>query len=647
MGVVLLCTGIAGCASPASLPTSTNPLIPNILSGNVSLASDYEAVYAALLKSQSANYAITTGSADRFSLVEQVGPPQPNLAVTAPAAPSAASDGIAGRGDEYSKTNVQVDGIDEGDIVKTDGTYIYSLQYGKLSIFKADGANTRLVSVTEVVKNNGGNKGVVPVVRDAVAAVYEFNNEYAVEMYLCGDHVVIITQYYSYSDYWYQGYLPYGYWGNQPIQICKAYVYDVSEVAAPHLVHELGQDGDILSSRLIGNTLYLISTYYVYSFSEDEPETYIPALYADSDKTLVTPDCIVIMPYVESTGYTIVSAIDIPSGTIAANQTILGGGSLIYMSADNLYIASNEYRTEQSDQYTHGVYNVVDYLNYNVTNIVRLDISGGEVKAAAHGSVPGYLNNQFSMDEYRGYLRVVTTDNSSMYSIYTDIMGLFSNYKWGDSRSANGLYVLDMSLERVGEVDNLAPGEMVYSVRFNGDIGYFVTFRMVDPLFAVDLSDPSNPVVLSALKIPGFSQYLHVYSDGLLFGLGYDADEKTGRTGAMKLSMFDTSDPADVTEAHTFLIETYYSTALYNHKAILIDAEKNIIAFPGGSEYLVYGYSEQTGFYLRASINLDDMRWNDSRGLYISEYFYVVSDSSIIVIDMNTFAVVKTLNYGN
>ena len=638
MGVTLLCLSLAGCAAPASTPHK--------LLGEVSFAADYEAVYAALIKSPS-NVQSTNGN---MLFRDAAGsPPGEGPAVPAPTivVPSVALDGAGNESGSYSKTNVQVAGIDEGDIVKTDGTYIYSLQNGKLSIFKADGANTRLVSVTEVVKNNDDNNSIKPTIYDARAIVPEYAYEYATEMYLCESFAIIIAQYTSYTDYGYQGPPYYGYWGYQNSQITKVYIYDVSNAAAPRLAHELGQDGNILSSRLSGNTLYLLSTYYVYSFLEDDPETFVPALYTDSNKALVAPSCIAIMPYFESSGYTIVSAIDIPAGSIAANQTLLGGGSLVYMSAQNLYIASNEYKTEESKQYRNGVYNVVDYVNYNVTNLTRLDITGGDVKVAAYGNVPGYLNNQFSMDEYNGYLRVVTTDNASKYSIYTDVMGLFTNYKWDESRSANGLYILDMSLGRVGEVDNLAPGETVYSVRFNGDIGYFVTFRRVDPLFAVDLSNPSKPVVLSALKIPGFSQYLHVYSDGLLFGLGYDADEETGRTSTMKLSMFDTSNPADVTEAHTLRIDTSYSTALYNHKAILIDAEKNIIAFPAGSEYLVYGYNEQTGFYLRASIKLNDMWWNDSRGLYISEFFYVVSDSSIVVIDMGAFTLLTTINYGN
>jgi len=251
------------------------------------------------------------------------------------------------------------------------------------------------------------------------------------------------------------------------------------------------------------------------------------------------------------------------------------------------------------------------------------------------------------MDEHLGYLRVVTTNDTYTYSTIEDQVRKVVGYTGGQSKSSSGLYILNMSLTQVGAVDNLAPGEHVYSVRFDGDIGYFVTFRTVDPLFAVDLSNPRNPTVLSALKIPGFSQYLHVFSDGLLFGLGYNADETTGRRGDMKLSMFDTSNPADVFEAHTLAIDTNYSTALYNHKAIIVDSGKNIIGFPADSEYVVYGYNDQTGFFRRASISMLDNWWSDSRGLYISDYFYIVYENGLTVIDMESFKLILTINTGN
>jgi len=179
--------------------------------------------------------------------------------------------------------------------------------------------------------------------------------------------------------------------------------------------------------------------------------------------------------------------------------------------------------------------------------------------------------------------------------------------------------------------------------RFDGNTGYVVTFRQVDPLFSIDLSDPTNPVILGELKIPGFSNYLHNYGEDLLFGLGRDADEETGGAGYLKLSMFDVSDNANVTEAHSLIIDgVYYSEASYNHKAILINYERNIIAFPAGDTYMVYSYDAEQGFVEVAVLSLTkdlgyDWYWGSMRGLYIGDVLYVFSDTVMISYDMNNY----------
>ena len=174
-------------------------------------------------------------------------------------------------------------------------------------------------------------------------------------------------------------------------------------------------------------------------------------------------------------------------------------------------------------------------------------------------------------------------------------------------------------------------------------MAYFVTFRETDPLFAVDLSDPASPKVLSALKIPGFSEYLHFYGEGRLFGLGMAADEETGWTECLKLSMFDTSDPTDVTEKTMLELREYmWSPALYDHHAALINIEKNIIAFPTDSSYLIYSYSDDSGFVKKGEVPFDG--WSDNtRGLYIGEYMYICSSYNVIVIDMADYSVINEI----
>jgi len=604
----------------------------------------YDDVYAALTK-----YANAMDYGLRGAMVAGGAMPMPEMALmesdeamSAPAAPPMPSSAPMEypadaelKSPDYSETNVQVAGIDEGDIVKTDGKYIYVLRNNELIIFKADGAGTKQVSKTVVCKNEEDT--AVPNNKNE----YYYSYEYATEMYVHNGKLVVLTSFNDYSQLFRNNIYTY-----KDSQITKVYVYDVSDPAAPKLEAQLGQDGYMLTSRLIDGTLYLISTYYVYNPIEDDPGTFIPRVYAEGEATLFPRDCIAIMPYLSSTSYTIVCSYDLTEAKLAANQSVLGGGSTVYMNQKNLYIAANNTDTQESAPYRDSIYTVIDYAYKSVTDIMRFDVTDGGISFTGSCTVPGRLLNQFSMDEYNGFLRLVTTTYSSSYSVYSDEKMGWSNYVWREDLSANALYILDEAMSITGKIEDIAKDERVYSVRFDGDIGYFVTFRQVDPLFAVDLADPSAPKILSALKIPGFSDYLHVYGDGLLFGLGRNADENTGRTGSMKMSMFDTSDPADIFEKDKLMLDDYYSTALYNHKAILISPKKDIIAFPVENGYAIYGYSVESGFYRRALItDLAGYWFGDARGLYIDDFAYIVTNSRVSVLDMNGFKTVANIEF--
>ncbi|MGM9975274.1 MAG: beta-propeller domain-containing protein, partial [Clostridiaceae bacterium] len=203
----------------------------------------------------------------------------------------------------------------------------------------------------------------------------------------------------------------------------------------------------------------------------------------------------------------------------------------------------------------------------------------------------------------------------------------------GDNKVSNGIYVLDRNLKVVGGLSGLAPDEYVYSVRFFGDIAYFVTFRQVDPLFTVDLSNPKEPVLIGSLKIPGFSDYLQGYGEGLLFGFGQSATEE-GRVTGLKLSMFDISRPGEVKEVAVKELEGKWSEASYNHKAILASPNKDVIAFATENYYFIYGYHKDKGFYEKAAIDLKDYDYN-TRGIYIGDCFYVCTSRGITSYDMN------------
>ncbi len=270
------------------------------------------------------------------------------------------------------------------------------------------------------------------------------------------------------------------------------------------------------------------------------------------------------------------------------------------------------------------------------------------------GNVDGYVDGQFSLDEKDGYLRVATTS--------TDVAT-------GESR--NNLYILDGGMKRCAAVEDLAPGERIYSVRYIGDMGYIVTFRQIDPLFALDLSDPQNPKVIGQLKVPGFSEYLHPLDQDTLIGFGYNTQLTQGGgvvQDGLKLSLFDIADPAALSETDVYSMGNMgsYSEALYNHKAFMYYAEKGLIGFPAtvyttsGSRpgdpwsgerkltfngYMVF-HVDKDGFTLAGTVSSDveadgfkrtEYDYAISRGIYLGNTLYTVSNGRIASYSLDTF----------
>ncbi len=521
---------------------------------------------------------------------------------------------------DYSGTNVQVKGVDEADIVKTDGNYIYYLAANQLNILKADGAKTALVSSTSL---------------SAEDSWWGYNSE----LFILGTRLMVITQ--SYNTVWIND-VNGGYENNT--DQTTAVIYDISNPAKPVQVVSLGQSGGYVSARMVGDYVYLVTSQYVYNLVKETPVTYIPATTVGAETKLLQPTDLYVGGNPQSAAYTVVGAINLKSGAnFSSAKAVFGGTSQLYANADHLLLAIAQYSEEtlpiapdkdgKNVQITNGS---------NSTDLVLLGISEGQITKLASGNVPGSLLNQFSMDEYKNVFRVVTTLNSWQQRIYTDGV---DTYEY-DNTNSNALYTLDLNLSILGKIENLAKDETVQSVRFDGDIGYFVTFRQVDPLFAVDLSNPAYPRVLNALKIPGFSEYLHVFKDNLLLGIGYSADEKTGATQGVKLSMFDTTNKSNVKEIATEKVDASWTIVGSNHKAILVDAQKNLIAFPADSNYYIYRYTEK-GFELAAKVNMtaDLSSWN-LRGLFIGDYFYVIGESGLTVISLTDFTVVGTVKLG-
>jgi uncharacterized secreted protein with C-terminal beta-propeller domain len=531
------------------------------------------------------------------------------------------SPATAAGGLDYSETNMQVKGVDEADIVKTDGIYIYYIAGNQLNILKPDGAATRLISSTSLSGDDSW---------------WGYNSE----MFLLGNRLMIITQ--SFNTVWVND--ANGNYQSNTEQT-SAVIYDISNPAKPAQVVSLGQSGYYVSSRMIGDYVYLVTSQYIYSPVKGTPITYIPATTAGAETKLLMPTDLYIGGSPQSAAYTVIGSINLKSGAnFASAKAVFGGTSELYANAEHMLLAFARYTDEalpiapdkdgKNVQITRGG---------SSTDLVLLGLNDGEITRLAGGSVPGNLLNQFSMDAYKNVIRVVTTLNSWEQRIYTDGV---DTYEY-DSTTANALYTLDLSLNVLGKIENLAKDEFVKSVRFDGDIGYFVTFRQVDPLFAVDLSNPAYPRVLSALKIPGFSEYLHVFKQNLLLGIGYDADEQTGRMQGVKLSMFDTTDKTKVKEVTTEKVDASWTVVGSNHKAILVDAQKNLIAFPADSNYYIYRYTADKGFELaaRVSMTADLSSWN-LRGMFIGDYFYVLGDSGVTVISLSDFTVLATVKLG-
>ncbi len=544
---------------------------------------------------------VTNGSTDKAQAAESE------------AAPTASADS------DYSSTNVQVEGIDESDIVKTDGKFIYIAQYDRVTIVRADGASLTRTDVVKASDNLGYSEIYVSNGRLIVLG-YKYDRSYSIP-YVQNDAKVSgeMSMPYRGSSFTYAG------------------IYDIDVSGKATLLKEVEVEGSLLSSRINNGYLYLIANQYIYSTDPVEIVPYVRDS-AVSDTACPLPlDCIIAFPGKSCSSYLTVTAVDLGEPTAEAHtEAVLGAGTNLYMNDDALYIAAYDYDSQAVK-----------------TSVVKFKLDGLNFGYAASGKVDGTILNQFSMDEYEGNLRIATTT-------------------WNNDQNENAVYVLDGELDTIGAVEGLAPGERIYSVRFTGKTGYVVTYRNMDPLFVIDLSDPANPTVTGELKLPGFSNYLHPLSDTLVMGIGYDTqqmyvmDPDTGeyvvigtRQGGLKLSLFDVSDPENPLEVQSFLLgdSGSYAEALYNHKALMLDGKDQTFAFDasltenkssGTSSYfsgaVVLSWSG-SGFTLVGKIPAENPSGEDiyysygsNRLCYIGGTLYYVQGGAVRAFDLHSLA---------
>ncbi len=623
---------------PASETLYEAPMLAEESAGSediviMKIPGDYTDIHRALKDSEW--FGVSYDEAVKLEIVETGAPidvPEAEIVYdTAVSVPMESESGKVYNAEEmFSQTNTQLADIDEGDIVKTDGENIYILKDSEeLVILAAEGKGTQLLSRTTVAVDEeycDWDEG-------GYVTLGELENEQVKELYISGDRLGIVRTYYN----WYR-------WTDKDENRTYIDIYDVSDPTDPAFVTTLGQDGTYFASRMIGDTVWLITQHGV-SIKDIadslDTESYIPGLFTKDTQTLIPEENIVYPENITWKRYTVITSCDLSSGTRMDSKALLGiPVDNVYMNGSHIYLAKSQQYTEESEPYSEGMFTAVDSTTGQRTSIVKLDITDG-IRTEAMTVLPGRLLNQFSMDEYNGYLRVVTTLNQESYKLYKeDWISL-----WMNGFSTNALYILDGDLNITGMIEDIAPDERVKSVRFMGNTGYFVTFRQVDPLFSVDLSNPESPEILSELKIPGFSQYLHPWDDGLLLGLGQDADENTGRTTGLKLSMFDISDPCDVTEQHKLKLNYGWSEALNSHRAILVSKSRNLIGFQADNGYVVYGYDPSSGFFERAYIEMDGYWSSFSRGLFVNDELYILLDKGCTVLDLNDFTVLAAVPY--
>lgn len=519
------------------------------------------------------------------------------------------ADTAGGSGSDVYDTLQQVEGIAEADIIKANSECIYFI-----SNYKAN----CLVSVEINSDGTFGNQ-----------TTFDFHENtdkecYANEMYLSGDKLIVISTVNDYDDNQY-----YSYSGTEVM------VFDVS-AKAPELKETYYQSGGYSDSRMKGDILYLTTnqnSYYAATYDGDDYSKYIPTCgnsYDDSE-CISSEDIYIPKDWnnqTSSVSYVNIAGLDINSISKPVSiVSVAGFNGEMYCSNNNIYITQRNYNNDGSEK----------------TEITRFSVNEGVITPEKSGKVDGYVLNQFSMDEYEGYFRIATTSSHTNYyrEVYDEEEGFVASY--GSGRS-NNVFVLDMDMNTVGKITGIAETESIKSVTFKGKIGYVVTYEQTDPLFAIDFSEPTNPVITDEFKINGYSSFLWNWSDDLLLGFGVDANEQALELG-VKLVMFDVSDNGDLQECGIASIRGDYahsvtSDAVYDRKALLLSSERNIIGFPttANVDNTVYAYHlfcyENGKFRETGSVTSSSMPF--VRAVYAGDYIYMFTDDSAVSADIKT-----------
>jgi uncharacterized secreted protein with C-terminal beta-propeller domain len=502
------------------------------------------------------------------------------MAAPAPAhimASSEASPTSQSASTDHSTTNIQVAGVDEADTVKTDGQYIYTI-----------GNNSQVVYILDAGSKNPQDAKVLSKI--------SFDNVSPQGIYLSADGNKLAVLGSSYVPYLAYGGVSGFYPANMMFPGWTAsttfvYVYDVSNKADPVLSRNFTMSGSYEDSRMIGNYVYDVISENAYLYNGS---VLFPTVFSGAQPSAVAATSIYYVNNSDSAYiYTTIVALNIENSQEQGVSTtvLMGNTGTIYVSQNNIYLTDqvNTYQPttisntpSQTGTTIMPMPIIPTQLSWQGTAIYRIAISGPSLTLAAQGNVTGTVLSQYSMDEYNGYFRIATSSTDYSQTSYT-------------STQQNNLYILDSNLKVVGKIENLASGEQLHSARFVADRCYLVTFNQIDPLFVVDLTQPSNPMVLGNLTIPGYSDFLQPYDATHLIGIGQDVNasidaNKVETPGdvyytavlGLKVSLFDVSDVANPKETSSIVIGDSGTTseALTDPKAILFDASRNLLVLP-------------------------------------------------------------------
>ncbi len=501
-----------------------------------------------------------------------------DMAVEETAAPASGDDGGASppkQGVDYSGTNIQELGVDEPDIIKTDGRIVVATSGNNLYVIDVTGDEPRLAGQTTI------------------------ESGWASDLFISGDRVLVM----GYGDTYATPMVDTGFVDDvayyaPSTPITTLVEVDITDTEKPRVKRTLYLDGNKVSARMVGDVVRVVVSSMPTGLEFRYPETnglkaerdaeahnrqvildstidnWVPYYVLENESGRVIGegsllDCSRAHHPEEFSGLSMLNVVTIDLGNAMSIDDavgVLASGDIVYSSTDAMYIASAAWRNW--DAFTED--DAEDAINKHKTDIHKFDISDPlSTTYVATGRVDGFMLSQWSMDEFEGRLRVATTSSPDWW--------------WGATeRSESYVTVFEEDsgeLVEVGQVGGLGKGERIYSVRFIDDIGYVVTFRQTDPLYTIDLSDPTNPEVVGELKILGYSAYLHPVGDGLLLGVGQDATEE-GRTLGTQISLFDVSDPADPTRIHNYTLDNGYSAVEWDHRAFLHWPQTGLTVIP-------------------------------------------------------------------